>query len=71
MDDLLTTDEAARLLGKAPRTVRGYIERGLLPVARRVNPRLVLVRRADVERLGAAPPRSGPRRVPDTTTERD
>ena len=62
MDDLLTTAEAARLLGKSQRTVRGYIERGLLPVARRINPRLVLVRRADVARIGAAPPRSGSRR---------
>jgi len=30
VDDLLTTREAAALLGKAPRTVRGYIARGLL-----------------------------------------
>ncbi len=51
MDELLTTEEAARLLGKAHRTVRGYITRGLLPVARKPNARLVLVSRAEVERL--------------------
>jgi len=61
VDDLLSTREAAQLLGVAPRTVRGYLARGLLPVARRVNARLVLVRRADVARLGAHPPRPGPR----------
>ena len=59
MDELITTAEAARLLGRNPRTVRGYIERGLLPVARQINPRLLLVRRADVERLVANPPRPG------------
>ena len=37
MDDLLATAEAAHLLGKSQRTVRGYIERGPLPVARRIN----------------------------------
>ena len=65
MDDFLTTAEAAELLGVAHRTVRGYITRGLLPTARRVNNRLILVRRADVERLKAAPPRSGPSRDRD------
>lgn len=62
MDDLLTTGEVARLLGKAPRTIRGYIAAGRLPVARRVNPRLVLVRRGDVERLrvSSPPPPSPP-----------
>ncbi len=62
MDDLLTTREAARLLGKAPRTIRGYITSGRLPVARQVNPRLVLVRRGDVERLRTPPP-PAPRRT--------
>ena len=62
MDDLLTTEEAARLLGKAHRTVRGYISRGILPVARKPNARLVLVNRADVERLSGNLPTLGPKR---------
>jgi len=37
--ELLTTAEAARLLGKAHRTVRGYITPGQLPIVRRVNGR--------------------------------
>jgi excisionase family DNA binding protein len=65
MDELLTTAEAAALLGVAHRTVRGYLTMGLLPVARRVNNRLILVRRAEVERLKASPPRSGPSKAPD------
>ena len=69
MEELLTTAEAARELGVAQRTVRGYLARGLLPVARRVNARLILVRRADVERLKAAPPRPGPTHGPGRTPD--
>ena len=66
MDELLTTEEAARLLGKAHRTVRGYITRGLLPVARKPNARLVLVSRADVERLKRNLPPTNRRTPTDT-----
>lgn len=67
MDELLTTEEAARLLGKAHRTVRGYITRGLLPVARKPNARLVLVSRAEVERLKRNLSLLGPKRAPADT----
>lgn len=56
MGELLTSDEAARLLGKAHRTVRGYITRGQLPIARRVNARFHLVSRAEVARWPRPPP---------------
>jgi len=61
MDEVMTTREAAAYLGVGHSTVRGYVRRGLLPVARRINARLSLVSRADVERIEAQPPRSGPR----------
>ncbi len=67
MDDLLTTEEAAKLLGKAHRTVRGYISRGMLPIARKPNARLVLVSRAEVERLKDALSTIGPKRKPSET----
>lgn len=60
MEDTMTTSQAAKLLGVSDSTVRGYVRRKVLPVARRVNARLLLVARADVERLKANPPRSGP-----------
>lgn len=60
MDELLTTKQAAELLGKDHRTVRGYVARGVLPIARRVTDRTFLVSRADVEWIKAHPPKSGP-----------
>lgn len=66
MDELPTTQEAALLLGKAPRTIRSYIAHRLSPVARRVNPCLILVRRVDVEQLRVLPPAvARPARVAD------
>jgi excisionase family DNA binding protein len=71
MDELLTTEQAAQLLGKPHRTVGGYIERGLLPIARRVTDNLFLLSRADVEKLAANLPKRGrPRKAtpnPDAT----
>lgn len=69
MDELLTTAEAARLMGKPHSTVRGYVRRDILAVARRPSPRLTLVRRSDVERLIANPPKPGPK--PRATTAPD
>lgn len=61
MDEVLTTHEAADLMGKAHSTVRGYVRRDLLPVARRPTDRLTLVWRSDVEKLIANPPKPGPK----------
>jgi len=57
---LLMPKQAAAILGVNHRTVRGYVQRGLLPVAERINARLIRVARADVDRLKANPPRPGP-----------
>jgi len=59
METLLTTGEAAKILGVSHSTVRGYIRRGVLPVARRVTNRLLLVDRTEVERIKANPPQVG------------
>lgn len=70
MEDLLTTAQAAALLGKPHRTVGGYIARGELPIARRVTDRLFLVHRADVEKLAANLPQRGrPRKQPRPPTK--
>lgn len=55
MTDLITTGEAARLLGVRPGTVRSYIARGYLTPAK--YGRDWLIRRAQVEALKADPPR--------------
>ena len=57
----MTTKEAAAYLGMDHRTVRGWIQRGILPIARRITPRLTLVSRTEIEKLKATPPRSGPK----------
>lgn len=48
--DVLTVKQAAALLQVTERTIRNYIESGLLP-ALRMGPRLIRIRRADLERL--------------------
>lgn len=55
MTDLLTTGEAARLLGVKPVTVRKHIARGYLTPQK--FGRDWLIRRAQVEALMANPPR--------------
>ncbi|HEX9082942.1 MAG TPA: helix-turn-helix domain-containing protein [Holophagaceae bacterium] len=46
--------EAAKVLGKSPRTMRRWADRGILPV-RRVTQRTVFVDREAVENLMRAP----------------
>lgn len=55
MSDLMTTGEAARLLGVRPVTVRSYIARGYLTPQK--FGRDWLIRRAQVEALKANPPK--------------
>lgn len=55
MSDLLTTTEAARLLGVRPVTVRSYIARGYLTPQK--LGRDWLIRRAQVDALAQHPPR--------------
>ena len=49
-DELLTIGEAAAVVGVHPSTIRRRIEKGTL-TAFRVGPRLIRVRRSDLERL--------------------
>jgi len=49
-DELLTIGEAAEVVGVHPSTIRRRIEKGKL-IAFRVGPRLIRVRRSDLERL--------------------
>jgi len=61
-DDLMTTPEAARLLGVSVQRIHDLLRAGVLPVAMRI-PNRVLLLRADVEQLArersANPPRAG------------
>lgn len=50
MSEFLSGEEAARLLDCSPRTVRRFIASGRLP-GFRVGPRLLRVRRSDLESL--------------------
>ena len=49
-DELLTIREAAEVVGVHPSTIRRRIEKGTF-TAFRVGPRLIRVRRSDLERL--------------------
>ena len=51
-DGTLAVKDAALALGVHPITVRRWIARGILP-ARRIGPRLIRIRKADVDRLAA------------------
>jgi len=53
-DELLTIGEAAAVVGVHPSTIRRRIEKGKL-TAFRVGPRLIRVRRSDLERLFKEP----------------
>jgi hypothetical protein len=55
-DELLTTTQAAAIIGRGERQVREYAERGLLP-GRLLSPRTWVFRRADVEAFD--PPKMG------------
>lgn len=48
---LLTVAEAAEIKSVHPRTVRGWITRGILP-AERTGPRLIRIRRHDLDHMG-------------------
>lgn len=61
-DDIVTTAEAATILGISPRQVRVYADRGSLP-GRKLNPRTWVFVRADVERFRPEP-RGAPRKAP-------
>lgn len=54
MTDLITTEEAARLLGVRPVTIRSYIARGLLTPQK--YGRDWLIRRAQLDALASNPP---------------
>lgn len=60
-DDLMTTEEAGRLLGLSPDMVRWLEREGRLPAQRTTNG-LRLFRRAAVEELAAERARAGGRR---------
>lgn len=60
-DELLTTADAARLLGITPATVRVHADHGRLPVAVRTQGQMRLFRREDVENFRRA--RDGARRA--------
>jgi excisionase family DNA binding protein len=47
----LSIQEAANVLGVAPKTVRRYISQGIIP-AERIGPRLIRIRQADLEAVG-------------------
>lgn len=47
----LSIQEAANVLGVAPKTVRRWISQGIIP-AQRIGPRLIRIRQADLEGLG-------------------
>jgi excisionase family DNA binding protein len=63
LDDVITTAEAAAMLGVTPARVQAMVGQGQLPLLRRVG-RQFLFHRADVAALVAArkanPPRTGP-----------
>lgn len=74
MDDYMTVTEAAGVLGLSVHGVRSRIERGELK-AERVNPRLWLIPRAEVERhqqigrMKPGPAKGTPRRRKGDDTE--
>jgi excisionase family DNA binding protein len=63
MELLLTPEEAARLLGLSPFTVRRLLRQGELP-GRKVGKRQWRIRRADLEEYLRAPRRTHPSGVP-------
>lgn len=67
-EEYLDVAEAALLLGVKPATLYAYVSRGVLPSFRQGVGRKRLYRRADVERLRAIKPGSGP---PDDGVMRD
>lgn len=65
IDDLITTAEAAQILGLVPDTVRKMAQRGRLAVAAELRAGWRLYRRRDIEKLKAARERN-----PDPKTGR-
>jgi excisionase family DNA binding protein len=57
---MVTTTEAARLLGVSHRTILDRLQRGLMQ-GERISPRLWLVPREELERVGAGRLKTGPK----------
>lgn len=51
MAELITTTEAAGILGKSQRTTARYVKDGLIPFKRQVGRGMYLLDRAQVERV--------------------
>jgi excisionase family DNA binding protein len=64
MDDLITTQEAAEVLGVTPRRVLTLIRSGRLPARTIGNSRLHLIARADLE-LVKVRPNGRPKKPPE------
>lgn len=69
MDDLLTVNQVAEILGILPRSVHTAIAEDRLP-ATKLSPRVMLIRRADAEAYKVAKKHAGgrPRRTADKDT---
>jgi excisionase family DNA binding protein len=70
--EYLTVAQAADVLGLSDRTVRNRIERGVMQAVR-MNPRLLLIARSEVERWqgrGKMKPGPKPRQRTEVTKER-